>query len=457
VNGLSDQAVAAQATLDVAAWRAGFDELFAQIAGRFAQAASRRRARAYLLGLLSRSERKNGWTIAELAGDATPDGMQRLLNFYSWSADDVRDDLRSYVAAELGDPAGVLIADETGFLKKGTKSAGVQRQYSGTAGRVENCQVGVFLAYAVPDGGRALIDRELYVPQSWADDRDRCRQAGIADAVGFAAKPELARQMIERAITAGMPFGWVAADEVYGQNTPLRDWLGEHHVSYVLAVPRSFPVTTAAGSNRADELATLVPAAGWQQISCGPGSKGPRFYDWALIATASPAHHLLVRRALTANGKGERELAYFTCHGPAGTTLAELVRVAGTRWAIEECRRPPRPTPAWITTRSAATTPGTGTPPCPCSRWPSFRSAHLKGGTSACGQLSRTPAQRDHDNDDLIRLTIGEIRRLLARAIEPSHPGAHDQRWSRWRRRHQARARRYHYQRRQQLHLRLRP
>ena len=274
---------------------------------------------------------------SKFAGDATPDGMQRLLNFYSWSADDVRDDLREYVAAELGDPAGVLVCDETGFLKKGRMSAGVARQYSGTAGRVENCQVGVFLAYATPGGGRALIDRELYLPQAWTDDRDRCRQAGIGDDVEFATKPELARQMIERAIDAGVPFGWVAGDEVYGQNGPLRHWLEERHVSYVLAVPKSFTAATGAGKMRADALADLVPAAGWQQMSCGEGAKGPRFYDWALVATASPDCHLLVRRSLTRSDKGERELAYFTCHAPAGTTLAEVVRVAGTRWAVEEC------------------------------------------------------------------------------------------------------------------------
>jgi SRSO17 transposase len=276
---LEDDAVAVPPRLDLAAWRAGFDDVFARIAGRFAQACSRKRARAYLLGLLSRTERKNGWTIAEFAGDATPDGMQRLLNFYSWSADDVRDDLRAYVAAELGDPGAVLVPDETGFLKKGTRSAGVQRQYSGTAGRIENCQLGVFLAYAVPGGGRALIDRELYLPQSWIDDRERCRAAGIAGQVQFATKPELARQMIERAISAGMPFRWVAADEAYGQNTSLRDWLEEKHVSYVLAVPKSFTAATAAGPRRAGALAGLVPAAGWQQISCGDGAKGPRFYD----------------------------------------------------------------------------------------------------------------------------------------------------------------------------------
>jgi SRSO17 transposase len=337
VKGLSDQAVAVPPRLDVAAWRAGFDEVFARIAGRFAQACSRKRARAYLLGLLSRSERKNGWTIAELAGDARPDGMQRLLNFYSWSADAVRDDLRSYVTAAIGDPGGVLIPDETGFLKKGMMSAGVARQYSGTAGRVENCQVGVFLAFAVPGGGRALVDRELYLPQSWTDDRDRCQQAGIPDDRQFATKPELARQMIERAIGAGMPFGWVAADEVYGQHTPLRDWLEQQRVRYVLAVPKSFTVVTGAGKIRADELAVAVPAAGWQQVSCGQGAKGLRYYDWALIATTSPAHHLLVRRSLAPGAGGVRELAFFTCHAPAGTTLAELVTVAGTRWAVEEC------------------------------------------------------------------------------------------------------------------------
>jgi SRSO17 transposase len=329
---LGEQAVAAPPRIDLLAWRAGFDEVFARVAGRFLQAPSRKRARAYLLGLLSRSERKNGWTIAEFAGDATPDGMQRLLNFYSWSADEVRDDLRDYAVAGLGDDGAVLVADETGFLKKGRMSAGVQRQYSGTAGRVENCQLGVFLAYAVPGGGRALIDRELYLPRAWTDDRDRCRLAGIGGEVGFATKPELARQMIGRAMQAGVPFGWVAADEAYGQNTPLREWLEDRQVSYVLAVPKSFTAQTAAGPRRADALAGLVPAAGWQQRSCGNGARGPRFYDWALIGTASPAHHLLVRRPVAGG-----ELAFFTCHAPAGTTLADLVKVAGTRWAIEEC------------------------------------------------------------------------------------------------------------------------
>jgi SRSO17 transposase len=290
-----------------AAWSERFNEMFAGVAGEFENAGSRRRARAYVLGLLSHAERKNGWTLAEFAGDLTPDGMQRLLNFYAWDADAVRDAVRRYAVENLGDPGAVLVADETGFLKKGTLSAGVARQYTGTAGRVENAQVGVFLAYAAPDGARALIDRELYLPEKWASDRDRCRRAGIGDDVPFATKPELARDMLKRAVAAGVPFAWFAADEVYGQNPGLRDWLEEQEVSYVMAVPCSELVTVAAGRRRADELARLVPPDAWQQLSCADGSKGPRLYDWALIDT------------------------------PRGAALAELVAVAGARWAVEDC------------------------------------------------------------------------------------------------------------------------
>jgi SRSO17 transposase len=323
--------------LGPAAWSEAFGGLFAQVAGEFAQAPSRRRARGYLLGLLSHAERKNGWTIAEFAGDAGPEGMQRLLNFYAWDEDKVRDALCRYVVKAFGHPAGVLVADETGFLKKGRRSAGVQRQYSGTAGRVENCQLGVFLAYAAPEGARALIDRELYLPGSWTGDRDRCREAGVGDDVAFATKPELARKMLERAAAAGVPFAWFAADEAYGQNPGLREWLEEQQVSYVMAVPVSQLCATAAGRLRADDLAARVPAGGWQVLSCGDGSKGPRLYEWALIGLDGPGRHLLIRRALTQNAKGELELAFFLCSAPAGATLAELVAVAGARWAIEDC------------------------------------------------------------------------------------------------------------------------
>jgi SRSO17 transposase len=311
--------------------------MFAQVAGEFENAGSRKRARAYVLGLLSHTERKNGWTLAEFAGDLAPDGMQRLLNFYSWDAGAVRDAVRRYVVTSLGDPGAVLVADETGFLKKGKMSAGVARQYTGTAGRVENAQVGVFLAYAASDGSRALIDRELYLPEKWASDRPRCRAAGIGDEVGFATKPKLAQDMLARAVAAGVPFAWFAADEVYGQNPGLRDWLEDGGIGYVMAVPCSEVLIAAAGRHRADELAALVPGRAWQQLSCADGSKGPRLYDWALIDTASRDHHLLVRRSLHPGEKGVKELAYFLCYAPRGATLAELVAVAGARWAVEDC------------------------------------------------------------------------------------------------------------------------
>jgi SRSO17 transposase len=328
---------------DLAAWVAGLDDLFALVAGRFPRVEPRRRARAYVRGLLAPLASKNGWTLAEAAGDATPDGMQRLLNRAGWDTDGVRDDVRGYVARHLGDAGAVLVVDETGFVKKGTKSAGVQRQYSGTAGRVENCQLGVFLAYAGPKG-RALVDRELYLPKSWTEDRDRCREAGVPDDVQFAAKPELARLMLGRALDAGLPGAWVTADEAYGRDGKFRDWLEQRRIGYVVAVASSQAVRGDAGTSRADVLAAHAPDQAWKRRSCGDGSKGPRVFDWAAATlpddgTEPPgwSRHLLVRRSLTRNAKGELELAYYLCCAPAGTPDEELIRVAGSRWAVEEC------------------------------------------------------------------------------------------------------------------------
>ena len=305
--------------------------------GVFENAAVRGHGRWYLLGLLSHQERKNSWWLAEFAGDASPDGMQRLLNFSPWDEDAARDALARYVAQRMGDPAAVLAVDETGFLKKGRMSAGVARMYTGTAGRIENCQVGVFTAYITPDGGRALTDRELYLPEGWTDDRDRCRTAGIGDDVQFATKPELARKMIERVVKAGVPFSWVTADEAYGGNPGFRKWLEGQGIPYVMAVSRDAMITTAAGKKRADELAALVPGGGWQRLSCADGSKGPRLYDWALIGTKSPQHHLLVRRSLQPGERGVLELAFYRCWSPRPVTLAELAAVAGARWGVEDC------------------------------------------------------------------------------------------------------------------------
>jgi SRSO17 transposase len=226
----------------------------------------------------------------------------------------------------------VLVADETGFEKSGICSAGVQRQYTGTSGKITNCQVGVFLAYVVPGRARALIDRDLYVPRSWMDDRERCAAAGVPEGTGFATKPELAKAMIGRAMAAGLPFAWFTADETYGDNGPLRAWLEEAHIAYVMAVSCDHRVPIGASRMiRADKLAAKIPAAGWQRVSCGPGSKGDRLYDWALAA-AGPGHHLLIRRSITCG-----ELAFYRCWAPKGATLAELVKVAGARWAVEEC------------------------------------------------------------------------------------------------------------------------
>src|SRR6478752_4332217 len=236
---------------DLAAWIAGLDDLFALVAGRFFRVEPRLRARAYVRGLLAPLAAKNGWTLAEAAGDATPDGMQRLLNRAAWDDDGVRDDVRGYVARHLGEAGGVLVADETGFVKKGTRSAGVQRQYSGTAGRVENCQLGVFCAYATAKG-RALIDRELYLPKSWTDDRGRCREAGVPDDVQFAAKTELARAMLGRALDAGVPAAWVTADEAYGKDHKFRGWLEQRRIGYVVAVASNQAIPGTAGTSRAD-------------------------------------------------------------------------------------------------------------------------------------------------------------------------------------------------------------
>ena len=336
---------------DLRSWVSGLDELFARVAGRFGRVEPRRQARAYLTGLLAPVERKNGWQLAEAAGDPSPDRMQRLLSSARWDPRGVRDDLRDYVVDRLGDPSGVLVVDETGFLKKGTKSAGVQRQYSGTAGRVENCQLGVFLAYSSP-AGRALLDAELYLPKSWTSDRERCAEAGIPEDVRFATKPALAAAMLERALDAGVPAPWVTADEAYGQDHKFRLCLEKRGVGYVVAVPKSQSVGPGIGygntGSRADDLVADAPAKAWKRLSAGDGAKGPRIYDWAM-ATLPPRpddqvggpgtfhRWLLVRKSLTPDADGEPELAYYLCYGPAHTTIDQLVRIAGARWAIEEC------------------------------------------------------------------------------------------------------------------------
>jgi SRSO17 transposase len=325
---------------EVASWASGLADVQRRIGSRFARSEPRVRVLAYLRGLLAPLERKNGWTLAEQAGEASPDGMQRLLYGADWDADAVRDDLRAYVVEHLGDPEAVLVVDETGFLKKGNKSAGVARQYSGTAGRVENCQIGVFLGYASA-AGRTFLDRELYLPKAWTEDVPRCREAGIGEGVGFATKPELAIAMLTRTLDAGVPARWLTGDEVYGQHPGLRQFCADSGLSYVLAVPSNQWVSAAApglapGQRRVAALADALPPQAFKRISAGAGAKGPRIYQWARTELHPRPEDgtrswLLVRRS-----RRDGERAYYLCRAPAATSLAGLVRVAGTRWAIEE-------------------------------------------------------------------------------------------------------------------------
>jgi SRSO17 transposase len=333
-GGSSEPAATLQ---EVERWGDGLLSLHRRFSRRFVRAETRRRALAYVRGLLSPIERKNSWQLAEQAGEATPDGMQHLLARADWDADAVRDDLRTYVVEQLGDAEAVLVVDETGFLKKGRKSVGVQRQYSGTAGRIENCQIGVFLAYA-GRRGRTFLDRELYLPKDWAADAARRQEAAVPKTVEFQTKPQLARAMLERALDAGVPAAWVTGDEVYGGDRRLRVWLEARQVAHVLAMKRTEPLwTMTAEQVSAEALAALVPAEAWEAHSAGDGAKGPRVYDWVRVPIRPMrepgwAHWLLVRRSLA----DPTDLAYYVCFCPAGTSLAMLVHVAGTRWAIEE-------------------------------------------------------------------------------------------------------------------------
>jgi SRSO17 transposase len=410
-----------------------FDELMDRVAGRFGRVEPRRSARAFVLGLLSDLPRKNCWSIAEQAGAATPDGMQHLLAGARWDADDIRDDLRDYVTEHLGHPDAVLVVDETGDVKKGTGTAGVARQYSGTAGKVENCQVAVFLTYAAP-GGHALIDRELYLPRPWAGDPGRRQAAGIPEGIAFATKPQLAQVMIARALDAGTPASWVAGDEVYGADPGLRACLEHRQVGYVLAVAKTSRVATGAGLSQAGAVAARLPRPAWQRYSAGEGAKGHRYYDWAWVAIAPGqpgCHWLLIRRH-----RRTRELAFYRCHSPRHVSLATLVKVAGRRWATEE--------------NFQAAKQLTGLDQHQVRRWASWyrwttlamlAAAFLT--TTAAAEHARSPAPPGQ-----VPLTRYEIAALLAKlVIRPVHDLWHRLRWSTWRRRHQHRAKTCHYQR----------
>jgi SRSO17 transposase len=330
-----------QETTVVAATMAAVATVGTQLRRHFRRGAAHGHACAYLRGLLSDAERKNGWQLAEHAGYQQPRAIQRVLDRSVWDAAAVRDDLRTFVRDTLGAPDGVLVVDETGFLKQGTKSVGVKRQYSGTAGRIENCQIGVFLGYASTTG-RVGIDRALYLPQEWAADPARRTAAGVPADVMFQTKPQLALAMLERALEAGVPAAWVTADEVYGNDYAFRSALEARGQAYVAAVKRTQTVSTwppygAPGQARVCDLIADLPAEGWQRLSCGEGAQGERVYDWAcrLLRPALQegwVHALLARRHPTR----PEEVAFYLVYAPEGTSLEPMVRAAGSRWAIED-------------------------------------------------------------------------------------------------------------------------
>jgi SRSO17 transposase len=437
VRTTEDQTVAAGHSLDPASWHAGLEELLGRVAGRFGRVEPRRRARALVCGLLADLPRKNCWTLAEHAGDASPDGMQHLLARAVWDHDGVRDDVRAYLVEHLGDPEAVLVIDETGDLKKGTSTVGVQRQYTGTAGRVENAQVAVFLAYASA-AGHGVIDRELYVPRVWTRDPERCRAAGVPDQVRFATKPHLATRMLARALDAGVPAAWVTGDEVYGADPGLRAELETRGIGYVLAVACDHRVRAAGDTYRADALCRRVPVRAWQCISAGKGAKGHRYYDWAFVQLdpgerdpGDPGQRWLLVRRNRATG----ELAFYHCWTPRPVSLATLVRIAGRRWTIEE---------RFQTAKGLV-----GLDQHQVRRWRSWYRwttlamlAHAFLVVAALTEQTRPPPS------GLTSLTCNEVQHLFATLLaRPAGDLGHRLAWSVWRRRHQARARICHYQR----------
>jgi SRSO17 transposase len=420
-------AMAAGLMVDGDRWRVEFEELMGRIAARFSRVEPRRHARDLVSGLLAGLGRANCWSIAEYAGHAGPGGLQHLLAAARWDADAVRDDLRGYVVDHLApsDPGrAVLVVDETGDVKKGSQTVGVQRQYTGTAGRIENSQVAVFLAYTTP-AGCAFVDRALYLPRAWTEDADRMAAAGVPEEIAFATKPALACEMIGRALDAGVLVGWVTGDEVYGQDPALRRDLIGRGIGYVLAVSRDHRVTTGIGTHRAVEIAGRLPRRAWQRLSAGSGAKGQRVYDWAQVTLTGDGpgqHRLLLRR-----NRSTGELAFYCTWTPAPVRLARLVTVAGTRWRIEEGFQTAKELAA-LDEHQVRT-------------WTSWQRWTILALLAHAFLSVLAAADHHHQPEGLIPLTRNEIRRLFSQLLDRGKRAlAAIAAWSRWRRRHQARA-----------------
>ncbi|MFF0041631.1 IS701 family transposase [Streptomyces mirabilis] len=451
-----DPQAASAVSIDPRLFQAKFEELTAELAPLFARREPRAHAVAYVRGLLADLPRKNCWTMAEHDGAVRVFGMQRLLYQAVWDEDAARDVVRRFAVRHLAAPGAVLVFDETGQEKKGTATAGVGRQYTGTTGQVSNAVVAVYCTYASA-WGHCLIDGDLYVQEHWTKDPERCEQAGLGTDFVFRTKTAIALEQARRAVAAGVPVDWAAGDEVYGRSSQLRGFFEERGIGYVFAVGVNFQVPTRVGPIRADLLAAKkVPRRAWNRLSCGQGAKGPRVYDWALVATAGPRHHLLVRRSLA----DPTDLAFFYAYVPQGRSMAltDLVKIAGIRWAVEE---------DFANGKDAV-----GLDHTQARRYRSWH-RHIVLAMAALALLAVIAGldRRDHPEPVLpadgaaeppedfgqIALTVTEARRLfqLFTALLRDLPTdlatrrmAFHLQWSTWRRRHQARARWHHYKRR---------
>ena len=457
--------MAAEAIVEDGAWLGGLRrELFAGLAGVFAQARSRLTAFAYVGALLAEpGDRKSCWQLAEAAGHATPRRMQALLAEHAWDWTAALKALQRFILAHLSDAEAIVVLDETAELKKGQATVGVGRQHAGITGQVENCQTVVFAAY-VTARGHTLFDFRLYLPRQWCGDEPRRQRARVPEEVEFTTKPALGTAMITAAAAAGVPFAWAAADEVYGRSGKLREACEKYNKGYVLAVPVNFGVTLPSGRKATvAALSRLIPVAAWETRSCGPGCKGHRDYAWAWAATASPRHWVLIRRSMGDPG----DLAFFYTHVPEGrpVTLPILVTVTGNRWPVEECHQQGKgqagldqhQVRTWHSFHrhtvlsmcaQALLAIAAARPAPPATQPPAARGNQQPEAWRDTGKL---PASADDQppgaDPGMVKVSVPEARRLARLATTPMSRAARDlgYAWSRWRRRHQARARWHHY------------
>ena len=460
--------MAAAAIVEDGRWLGSLhDELRALLAPVFCQARSRLAAFAYISALLAAGgERRSCWQLAEQAGHATPRRMQALLAEHAWDWREALGGLQRFILDHLADPQAVLVLDETAELKQGQMTVGVARQHAGITGQVENCQTVVFAAY-VTARGHAPFDFRLYLPKSWCADRGRCQRAAVPEDVEFQTKTEQGTAIVTAAISGGVPFAFLAGDEVYGRSSKLRAACEKHGKGYVLAVPVNFKVTLPSGRRLAvASLARLVPARCWETRSCGNGCKGHRDYEWAWVATCSPRHHVLIRRSLC----DPSELAYFYCHAPAGrpVPLPALITVAGKRWPAEECHQQGKgqvgldqhQVRLWrsfhrhtvLSMCALALLAVAAARPLPPAPLPQAAraipdNAAQPAAWADTGILPASAGAAPPEDPGMVKVSVPEARRLLNLATVPMTAAARQlgYAWSRWRRKHQARARYHHY------------